>query len=101
MQHATNRITISFVLIYPALFRLIPWFPTFCVLRGRQHRVQNSVFECVVDATQAHELKFKLKELIDTEKDSLRFYNLGDKYTNRIEHYGAKSAIKVEEPLIF
>ena len=36
MQHATNRITISFVLIYPALFRLIPWFPTFCVLRGRQ-----------------------------------------------------------------
>ena len=35
-------------------------------------RVQNSVFECVVDATQAHELKFKLKELIDTEKDSLR-----------------------------
>lgn len=37
MQHATNRITISFVLIYPALFRLIPWFPTFCVLRGRQH----------------------------------------------------------------
>ena len=47
-------------------------------------RVQNSVFECVVDATQAHELKFKLKELIDTEKDSLRFYNLGDKYTNRI-----------------
>lgn len=64
-------------------------------------RVQNSVFECVVDATQAHELKFKLKELIDTEKDSLRFYNLGDKYTNRIEHYGAKSAIKVEEPLIF
>lgn len=38
MQHATNRITISFVLIYPALFRLIPWFPTFCVLRGRQHK---------------------------------------------------------------
>lgn len=37
MQHATNRITISFVRIYPALFRLIPWFPTFCVLRGRQH----------------------------------------------------------------
>ena len=38
LQHATNRITISFVRIYPALFRLIPWFPTFCVLRGRQHQ---------------------------------------------------------------
>lgn len=34
-------------------------------------RVQNSVFECVVDSTQAHELKFKLKELIDTEKTVL------------------------------
>lgn len=64
-------------------------------------RVQNSVFECVVDAAQARELKFKLTKLIDAEKDSLRFYNLGDKYTNRIEHYGAKPTIKVEEPLIF
>lgn len=42
MQHATNRITISFVLIYPALFRLIPWFPTFCVLRGRQQQMSKS-----------------------------------------------------------
>lgn len=64
-------------------------------------RVQNSVFECVVDAAQARELKFKLTKLINTEKDSLRFYNLGDKYSNRVEHYGAKPAIKVEEPLIF
>lgn len=64
-------------------------------------RVQNSVFECVVDAAQARELKFKLTKLIDTEKDSLRFYNLGDKYSNRVEHYGAKPTIKVEEPLIF
>lgn len=43
MQHATNRITISFVLIYPALFRLIPWFPTFCVLRGRQHLTSGKI----------------------------------------------------------
>lgn len=64
-------------------------------------RVQNSVFECVVDVAQARELKFKLTKLIDTEKDSLRFYNLGDKYSNRVEHYGAKPTIKVEEPLIF
>ena len=64
-------------------------------------RVQNSVFECVVDAAQARELKFKLTKLIDTEKDSLRFYNLGDKYSSRVEHYGAKPTIKVEEPLIF
>lgn len=49
MQHATNRITISFVLIYPALFRLIPWFPTFCVLRGRQHEAGVDIsFKCVI-----------------------------------------------------
>lgn len=70
-----------------------------CVNNGI--RVQNSVFECVVDAAQARELKFKLTKLIDTEKDSLRFYNLGDKYSNRVEHYGAKPTIKVEDPLIF
>lgn len=64
-------------------------------------RVQNSVFECVVDAAQARTLKFKLSQLIDMDKDSLRFYNLGDKYSGRIEHYGVKEAIKVEEPLIF
>ena len=64
-------------------------------------RVQNSVFECVVDAAQARTLKFKLSQLIDADKDSLRFYNLGDKYSDRIEHYGVKEAIKVEEPLIF
>ena len=64
-------------------------------------RVQNSVFECVVDAAQARDLKFKLTKLIDTEKDSLRFYNLGDKYSNRVEHFGTKPTIKVEDPLIF
>ena len=53
-------------------------------------RVQNSVFECVVDAAQARTLKFKLSQLIDADKDSLRFYNLGDKYSDRIEHYGVK-----------
>lgn len=63
-------------------------------------RVQNSVFECVVDAAQARTLKFKLSQLIDADKDSLRFYNLGDKYSDRIEHYGVNEAIKVEEPLI-
>ena len=64
-------------------------------------RVQNSVFECVVDAAQARMLKFKLQQLVDVNKDSLRFYNLGDKYSDRIEHYGVKETIKVEEPLIF
>lgn len=47
MSYATNRITISFVLIYPALFRLIPWFPTFCVLRGRQQKDTSDYIKAV------------------------------------------------------
>jgi CRISPR-associated protein Cas2 len=64
-------------------------------------RVQNSVFECVIDSAKFRELKQKLSEEIDPKKDSLRFYFLGDKYKTKVEHIGAKQAILVEEPLIF
>lgn len=64
-------------------------------------RVQNSVFECVADAAEMRKLKEILISLIDPDKDSLRFYHLGDKHSNKIEHYGAKNPINVEEPLIF
>lgn len=64
-------------------------------------RVQNSVFECILDPAQCRLLKQKLTEIIDTETDSLRFYYLGDSKKAKIEHIGAKQAIKVDEPLIF
>ena len=38
-------------------------------------RVQNSVFECVVDASQLLLLKDSLLSIIDTNKDSLRFWD--------------------------
>ncbi len=60
-----------------------------CVNYGQ--RVQNSVFECVVDASQALILKDKLVNMIDKEQDSLRFYYLGNKYDTKIEHFGVKS----------
>ncbi len=63
-------------------------------------RVQNSVFECVVDAAEYVILKNKLLKVYDEEKDSLRFYRLGEKYDTKIEHYGAKPAMKVEDVLI-
>lgn len=46
-------------------------------------RVQNSVFECVVDSTQFVMLKHQLIEAIDPEEDSLRFYRLGKNYRSR------------------
>lgn len=46
-----------------------------CVNHGQ--RVQNSVFECLVNAAQYAVLKDKLISLIDPSTDSLRFYRLG------------------------
>lgn len=63
-------------------------------------RVQNSVFECVVDATQYTTLKFELESVIDKEKDSLRFYILGNNYKNKVEHIGIKPSIDMEGTLI-
>jgi len=59
-------------------------------------RVQNSVFECVLDASQACQVKAKLAKLIDPEKDSLRFYNLGNNYKSKVEHIGAKPCFDLE-----
>lgn len=63
-------------------------------------RVQNSVFECIVDATQFKEMKLKLSDIIDHDVDSLRFYELGNRYKTKVDHIGAKDTINVEETLI-
>ena len=64
-------------------------------------RVQNSVFECVLDNTQSLMVKSKLEEIIDKDRDSIRFYYLGNNYKNKVEHIGAKPVQSIEEPLIF
>lgn len=69
-----------------------------CVNYGQ--RVQNSVFECILDASQALFLKDKLISLIDEEKDSLRFYYLGNKYQSKVEHFGAKNTYEAEGVLM-
>lgn len=63
-------------------------------------RVQNSVFECVVDAAKCREIQHILEQIIDKDKDSLRFYYLGDNYKNKIVHIGAKKSFNVEDTLI-
>ncbi|MCM3713992.1 CRISPR-associated endonuclease Cas2 [Alkalihalobacillus oceani] len=64
-------------------------------------RVQNSVFECIIDAAQLTTLKLELTSLIDEEKDSLRIYRLGNNYKTKVEHIGAKPSLHLEDPLIF
>ncbi|HHV61005.1 MAG TPA: CRISPR-associated endonuclease Cas2 [Clostridiaceae bacterium] len=63
-------------------------------------RVQNSVFECVMDAAKCREVQYKLEKIIDAEKDSLRFYFLGNNYKNKVIHIGAKPSFDVEGTLI-
>lgn len=69
-----------------------------CVNHGQ--RVQNSVFECLLDAAQCRSLQAKLCKIMDPEKDSLRFYYLGNRYENKIEHFGAKASYAPEDVLI-
>ncbi len=63
-------------------------------------RVQNSVFECLLDAAEYRLVKHRLEQIIDQEKDSLRFYNLGNSYQNRVEHLGAKASYEPEGLLL-
>lgn len=63
-------------------------------------RVQNSVFECLVDPAQWAALKGRLQKIFNPETDSLRFYYLGSNWRHRVEHLGAKKTFDPEGPLI-
>lgn len=69
-----------------------------CVNYGQ--RVQNSVFECVLDAAQCRQLQHELVQIMDEEKDSLRFYYLGNQYRTKIEHFGTKATYEAEGVLM-
>ncbi len=69
-----------------------------CVNYGQ--RVQNSVFECVLDPAQCKQLQHTLLSIMDAEKDSLRFYYLGSHYKTKIEHFGAKPSYEPDGVLM-
>lgn len=64
-------------------------------------RVQNSVFEAVLDAAQLAVLKHELEKIIDMAQDSVRFYRLGNSYENRIETMGRRPLVEAGGALIF
>ncbi len=70
------------------------------VCENRGQRVQNSVFECLVDASQWVQFRARLAKEISAEDDSLRFYFLGDNWKRRIEHVGTKASYDPQGPLI-
>ena len=63
-------------------------------------RVQNSVFECDLDASQLVIVKSQLLNIINKDMDSIRIYNLGNKYSSKIEQYGKKESYDPEGDLI-
>lgn len=69
------------------------------VCQNYGQRVQNSVFECKVDATQYKMLELALAEIIDEDRDSLRFYNLGNS-KSKAKHIGVKPSYDLEEAII-
>ena len=70
------------------------------VCEGKGQRVQNSVFECLVDAGQWAGLRASLLGIADAGEDSLRFYFLGSDWKGKVEHHGAKPAWDPEGPLV-
>ena len=69
-----------------------------CENYGR--RVQNSVFECILDQAQCVMLKSLLSDIIDEDVDSLRLYYLGNKYQTKVEHIGVDRGITADQTLI-
>ena len=70
------------------------------VCEGMGQRVQNSVFECLVDAAQWTQLRARLIAEAEPDEDSLRFYFLGDNWHRRIEHVGVKGSYDPQGPLV-
>ncbi len=64
-------------------------------------RVQNSVFEVLVDSAQLVTLKAELSVVIDKEKDSVRFYRLGSNWRPKIETLGRELAYEQDGVIMF
>ena len=69
-----------------------------CEAVGR--RIQNSVFECMLDASQFRSLQAQLKAIINPGTDQVRYYNLGTSYEGRITDHRPQRRISCETPLI-
>ncbi len=64
-------------------------------------RVQNSVFEVLVDTAELVVLKSALADVIDKENDSVRFYRLGNSYQHKIQVMGKEPLVQAGSALIF
>lgn len=63
-------------------------------------RVQNSVFELLIDPAQLVSLKAQLNEVINAQKDSVRLYRLGSNWRPRIESLGKELRYEQDDVLM-
>ena len=63
-------------------------------------RVQNSVFECLVEPVHQVQLMKDLEASIDKSLDSLRIYQLGKNYRSQIISLGKETSIDLDGELI-
>lgn len=68
--------------------------------QNHAQRVQNSVFEADLDYSTFLKLKDRLVNIIDETKDSLRFYYLGNRWEQKVEHIGSKDTYNPEGVII-
>ena len=70
------------------------------VCESRGCRVQNSMFEVIVNPAQLVELQARLGSVIDSDKDSIRIYRLGSNWKPRITCMGKPLRFEQENVLI-
>jgi CRISPR-associated protein Cas2 len=58
------------------------------LLQAYGARVQYSVFEAHLERSELERLRVKMRSLLDLERDSVRFYNLGERFKQRVEIEG-------------
>ncbi len=63
-------------------------------------RVQNSVFELLIEPAQLVALKARLTAVIDADKDSVRFYRLGSNWRPRVESLGRGLLFEQDDVLL-
>jgi CRISPR-associated protein Cas2 len=69
-----------------------------CVNFGQ--RVQDSVFECLLEPDRFLLLRDRLEKIMDMEKDSVRYYFLGSNWQRRVDHVGVKKSYDPEGPMV-
>jgi len=69
-----------------------------CLAFGQ--RVQRSVFECTLTATQLADFEHRLIQAINEQEDSLRIYRLREDRDQYLKTYGVTHDIDFDAPLI-